>query len=303
MPTTDGRWNQLDFALAEPVLNFNHTQRLLRYSSGTSIAAPYVTHVCAITEHRLRQLNGNQPVSANLIRAFVAHSAIVPSEASHWLSDGHSISESLNRRLRAIGYGRPDPSRSCYSTENRVLLYAADQIAERRFHLYQLEMPSDFIAKRGHRLIRATLAFDPPVRGTRLEYQSRAMTMQLIRGVSTDEIRTALAKLDGDATNIALPKRAMRFQPQLFEWSTLQSQISESSNKGKFISPKDDASSCQSWHLLVGCKHRFDVDETDIPQRYAVVLSLEHSDQKVRLYQALKNQIQVAAQVRVQRIR
>ena len=299
--TTDGRWNQLDFALAEPVLNFNHTQRLLRYSSGTSIAAPYVTHVCAITEHRLRQLNDNQAVSANLIRAFVAHSAIVPPEALHWLSDGHSKSESLNRRLRAVGYGRPDPRRSCYSTENRVLLYAEDQIAERRFHLYQLEMPSEFIAEGGRRLIRATLAFDPPVRGTRLEYQSRAMTMQLIRGVSTDEIRTALAKLDGDATNIALPARAKRFQPQLFEWSTLQSQITESSDKRSFHSKDDHSLHSYSWHLLVGCKHRFDVDETDIPQNYAVVLSLEHSNQEVRLYQALKNQIQVAEQVRVQR--
>ena len=299
--TTDGRWNQLDFSLAEPVLNFNHTQRLLRYRSGTSIAAPYVTHVCAITEHRLRQLNGNQPVSANLIRAFVAHSALVPPEASQWLGDGHTESESLHRRLRAVGYGRPDPSRSCYSTENRVLLYAEDQIAERKFHLYQLQMPIDFLANRGHRLIRATLAFDPPVRGTRLEYQSRSMTMQLIRGVSTDEIRTALAKLDGDATNIALPKRAKRFQPQLFEWSTLQSQISESSDKRNFVSPDDDQQIRQSWHLLVGCKHRFDVDETDIPQSYAVVLSLEHANQTVRLYQALKNQIQVAAQVRVQR--
>ena len=129
------------------------------------------------------------------------------------------------------------------------------------------------------------------------------MTMQLIRGVATDEIRTALAKLDGDATNIALPKRAKRFQPQLFEWSTLQSQISESSNKGKFISLDDDEQNRHSWHLLVGCKHRFDVDETDIPQNYAVVLSLEHSNQNVRLHQALKIQIQVAAQVRVQRSR
>lgn len=296
---TDGRWYRHDFTLSEPVLNFNFaTQHVLRYSSGTSIAAPYVTHVCAITEHRLRQLNGDQPVSANLIRAFVAHSAIVPPETSQWLSEGHSKSESLNRRLRAVGYGRPDPSRSCYSTENRVLLYAEDQIAERRFHLYQLEMPSEFIAEGGDRLIRATLAFDPPVRGTRLEYQSRAMTMQLIRGVSTDEVRTALSKLEGDATNIALPARAKRFQPQRLEWSTLQSQATESCDKRNFVSPEDDEHTRLSWHLLVGCKHRFDVDDTDIPQPYAIVLSLEHSNSKVRLYQALKSQVQVTAQVR-----
>ena len=299
---TAGQWYQQDAALSEPVLNFNHAAlgRPLRYSSGTSIAAPYVTHVCAITEHRLRQLNNNQPVSANLVRAIVAHSAVVPAEASHWLSEGHTESESLMRRLRAVGYGRPDSDRSCFSTENRVLLYAEAQLAERRFHLYRLELPGEFISEKGHRSIRATLAFDPPVRGSRLEYQSRAMTMQLIRGVSTEEIGTALAKLDGDATNVSLPGRAKRFQPTLFEWSTLQSQVCEGHVKTGFVSMDDAEENRHVWHLLVGCKHRFEVDETDIPQNYAVVLSLEHSNQTVRLYQSLKNQVQVTEPVRIQ---
>ncbi len=297
--SSDGRWNERDQSLAEPVLNFDPAQRLLRYSIGTSIAAPYVTHVCAVAEHRLRQLNPGGRVSASLIRAFVAHSTLVPEETEQWFGEGRTEPEAFKRRLRAIGYGRPESDRACFSTENRVVLYAEDKLDERKFHLYRIELPDDFVNKTGQRIIRATLAFDPPVRGTRLEYQARAMNMQLFRGLSTEEITQAAAKLDGDATNIQLPKRTKRLKPQRFEWSTLQSLACVIKNKNGAAYSQDDQSHRQTWHLLVGCKHRFPVEETADPQRYAVVFSLEHSDEKVRLYQHLKNQVQVEQRVRV----
>ena len=298
--TPDGRWKELDFSLAEPVLNFAYpAQNLLRYSVGTSIAAPYVTHVCAIAEHRLRQLNEGRRVSANLIRALVAHSALVPEEAEQWFVDGQTDAAGLKRRLRTVGYGQPHVSRACFSSDNRVLLYAEDELAEANFHLYRLDLPDSFVKETGPRTLRATLAFDPPVRGTQLKYQSRAMTMQLFRGLSTDEICKAASKLAGDATNIEVPKRTRRLKPQLFEWSTLQSQVYLSKNRSGVVNNSDSDENRHTWHLLVGCKHRFGTAETDQPQRYAVVFSLEHPKENVRMYQALKNQLQVKERVRV----
>ena len=61
-------------------------------------------------------------------------------------------------------------------------MFAEDALAERCFHLYRFELPAEFLDTRGTRGIRLALAYDPPVRGARLEYMSRTRTIQLFRG-------------------------------------------------------------------------------------------------------------------------
>lgn len=255
------------------------------------MAAPYVTHVCSLVEHRLRQLMGERSPSANLIRALAAHSAEVPHAAREWLSLGGSKAEDLCRERRVLGFGLPDPYRACYSDNNRALLMAEDELGERHFHLYSFELPEDFLERKGVRCIRVTLAFDPPVRGTRLEYMSRTMTMQLFRGVTTEEIQRAVAKLEGDATAVKLPDSKKHLAPTMLEWSTLQSAVVRSRFRRTFESQKDDQAVRRLWHVLVGCKHRFPTEETETRQRYSLVLSLEHSDNRVHVYQPLREQV------------
>lgn len=297
-----GRWRFNDPILGEPSLNFDHTNRLLSTATGTSVAAPYVTHVCALIEHRMRLLNGGTPVSANLVRALAAHGAVVPAPVEDWLSQGVTESVANRRILRAVGYGKPDPYRCCYSDNNRAVLYAEDELAERCFHLYRFGLPADFLQVKGSRCIRVTLAYDSPVRGTRLEYLSRTMALRLYRGLSTEQIQQALAKSEGEVEAVELPSSAQRLtSPTLLEWSTLQSAECRSKDTRSFQNADDEEGVQTVWHILVHCKHRFPTPETEQRQGYALVLSIEHADETVQLYQPLRTQVteRVRARTRV----
>jgi hypothetical protein len=59
-----------------------------------------------------------------------------------------------------MGYDVPDPYRSCYSDHHRAVLFAEDELTERRFHLYRFDLPAEFLEKRRIRIIRVTLAYD-----------------------------------------------------------------------------------------------------------------------------------------------
>jgi hypothetical protein len=73
----NGVWRDNHPELGEPSLNHDFTNRWLTTANGTSVAAPYVTHVCALVEERLRRLLDRAP-SANLIRALTVNSARIP---------------------------------------------------------------------------------------------------------------------------------------------------------------------------------------------------------------------------------
>lgn len=294
-----GTWRDNDPALTEPSLHFDYNRRALSVAYGTSVAAPYVTHVCALAERELRRIYGDTPFSANLIRAAVVHSAEVSDVTRAWVRGGRKKAAGLRRELRSVGFGRPDPYQACFSDSNRAVLLADDSLPERHFHLYSFRLPSDFLDHKGQRCVRLTVAFDPPVRGTRQEYMSRAMTVQLIRGATTEQIRKAAEKMEGDAKAVKLPPRCHRLEPTLYEWSTVQSFVCLSKKREAFECPADGEEARHVWHVLVGCKPRFSTDESAGRQRYALVLSVEHSDARVDLHQALREQVRQQAQQRV----
>ncbi|WP_439625980.1 S8 family peptidase [Gemmata sp.] len=294
---SNGAWHDKHPELGEPSLNHDFTSRWLTTANGTSVAAPFVTHVCSLVEERMRRLLNASP-SANLIRALAVNSARVPKAAEEWLGGDLTEAQANRRRLRAVGYGMPDPYRACYSDNHRAVMFAEDRVAERHFHLYHFTIPPAFVSGRGVRLIRATVAHDPPVRGTRLEYLSRSLTIQLYRGVSTEQIRRALSEAGGDASAVKLPERASRFESQLYEWSTVQSVECCSNARTSFECFDDHEAARGTWHVLVGCKPRFGTEYSTSPQRYALVLSIEHSDEKVEVYLPLRLQVEERARVR-----
>ena len=176
---------------------------------------------------------------------------------------------------------------------------AEDELAERHFHLYRFELPPDFFDRNGARRVRATLVFDPPVRGGRQEYLSRTMTMQVFRGASTQQIQEAAARAEGDATTAGqLLGRHRRIQPTLYEWSTVQSAVCRGDRRSSFECAEDPPEVRRAWHVLVGCKHKFPTEETAARQRYALVVSVEHSDERVQLDQPLRLQIEQQVRVR-----
>jgi Subtilase family len=279
-------WNRNDAQLGEPSLRHDYEgTRLVRVGTGTSVATPFVTHVCARIERQLRATNrGNYRPTANLIRALAVHSAEVPEATMGWIRDGGPGPEAELRRLRLTGFGMPSAERALFSTDQRTVLFAEDVLEEGHFHVYELVLPQEFVELTSRRCIRVTLAYDPPVRGTRRDYIGRRLYFRLVRGKSLESIRLSAAQ------GRDIEQVVMRPSSDYLRCSTVQSATFTGTRPATFEhrpGPEEPV----LWYVLVRCEMRFPaVPETT--QRYAVIVSIEHNDAKVRLYQTVRQRVE-----------
>jgi hypothetical protein len=237
---------------------------LLTSSTGTSMAAPRIAYKAALLVRAM------PTASANMIRALLAVSASSPAEAL----------ESLQRfgpdgQRACLGYGIPDVARALDSEERRVIFIADRQeLATDQFALYRVPLPSEFQKTKGKRYIRVSLAFDPPVRHTRLEYLGLRLNYHLIRGMQPDIIfehfrhRTKeegpFEKLPDSAKCPLDPSRDLRGT------STLQrSMMTMQRNVDRYGG---------DYYLAVFAERRWAGEEIT-HQRFAVAVELEHEAQ------------------------
>lgn len=184
----DGHTNTLqhgkDVASAGIVtLEPEYRRSLFTAATGTSFAAPRIAYKAALLAERYPQ------ASANMLRALLALSADIPREAATCLDQIGAEDPPGPKARQCLGYGVPDPTRALASDDTRVALLAdrqeldLDQVA-----LYAVPIPEAFRTTRGPRTIRVSLAFDPHVRHTRMEYLAARMSFRLLRGLSHAEV-------------------------------------------------------------------------------------------------------------------
>lgn len=272
------------------VMSFSHrpTERLFAYETGTSFAAPQVARLAALVEHRLRQELGTPP-HPNLIRALIANAANQPSGASARL-DAH-------RCIKACGYGLPDEDLALTSSPRRVTMFAQDSLAPDTFHIYRVPVPENFLQAAGTRSIRVALAFDPPVRGRRLDYLGVEMHMALIRGVTLDEVVERFGRIEaGEAAEkafgspqlVALQPGPGSRQGYQRKKSTLQA--------GTFtIKGGNPQRYGNEYWLVIVAERKWAPPEFDA-QRYAVAVTLEAESPEV--YVQVRQRIRSRARVR-----
>lgn len=298
-------WNDRDPKLGVASLNCDYQRNglLLRSMPGTSFAAPYITHVCARLEAHLRRSFTGSPVSANLIRALVVHSASHPDETVTWLQNGQFNAEGMQKVLRASGYGVPDITTAMYSSDNRVTLITQEEIEDDHFHLYELELPDLFVSATGQRTFKVSLAYDPPVKGTRKEYLARTMWFEVFRGLTSEQIVAVRSNVNVDGGMPATLRDnsvlGLNIAKTSLQWSTVQSGSRTSSDRRTF-GHKPDPNGPAKLHILVGSQRRFD-EGSDNKQRYAVVVvvTLSHSDEDINLHQSIRQQVRQRVRVRV----
>lgn len=262
-------------------LNRNYLQRLFSTDSGTSYAAPRVAHIAA------RVWSGFPEGGTNLIRALLAASAIVPERSLEILEP---ISQAAVRQL--CGYGVPSYVRALRSDSNRVTLYAQGELPFDMFHIYEVPIPDEIYNVDGQRRISVTLAFDPPVRHSRLDYLGTKMSFRLIRGKSVGEVEAAFKKrnqgdqqVEGIGPPYACP---MDPKPTEREGGTLQ--------KASITMKRDPANYGGMYFLVVRCQREWALD-VHTPQRYAVVVTIEHQAQ-VNLYARIQARLQIPIRLR-----
>lgn len=245
---------------------------LLTAATGTSMAAPRIAYKAALL---LRALPS---ASANMIRALLALSASIPAEAIQCLS-------SLGDRaaLSCCGYGVPDLARALDSEERRVILIADRQeLATDQFALFRVPLPKEFQTTKGKRRIRVSLAFDPPVRHTRLEYLGLRLNYHLIRGMKPEDIFEHFRqRKKGEDRFDDLPTTAkcnLRPSRDIRGTSTLQAATVEMTRN---IDHYGD-----EYYLAVFAERRWAGEEIT-HQRFALAVELEH-EAEINIHQQLR---------------
>lgn len=156
--------------------------------SGTSFAAPYITHLAG------RLLNNYPMASANLLRAMLVNNANLPFEVETTftsdLSDTYHAATKRSPARDVAGYGLVDESELFRSSQNVVTLIVEEQIANNEHHFYELPLPSEFLrTQKATREIRVTLAYCPSVRTTRIDYVATRLNYRLVKDTSLESVQ------------------------------------------------------------------------------------------------------------------
>jgi hypothetical protein len=247
-------------------LNDDYRQSLFTGATGTSYAAPRVAYKAAL-------LAGRYPdASANLIRALLAISADIPQEAARRLEPQLPDGKPPTKKLRqCLGYGVPDLARALASADERAVFYADRQEVELdQVALYAIPIPHEFRTTTGRRTIRVALAFDPPVRHTRLEYLGARMSFHLIRGMTDAAVLDFFRRRDDGSPIPEIPATAkcnLEPGPNMRNSSTLQcATFTQSANSDRYG---------DVFYLAVFTERRWAGDDIS-RQRFAVAVELRH---------------------------
>jgi subtilisin family serine protease len=276
----------------------NFTQgQLLVARTGTSFAAPKVANLAA---QLMRKYPG---YTSNLIRALVAHSAQVPNRRPQAWNELEDWNEDI---MRVYGYGQPSLERALDAAQNEPWLLHDGQIQADTVRLFELpELPDEFLSERGRRVIRATLAFDPPTRPTRKDsYLGFTMDFAIYRNVDATTLADAYRSWDRNEreqledgvppgrTDLASKKINLKPSSQKRNNGTLQSAWVVINSRGW----KYDQGT--PLYLAVVCQRTWAPAEIT-QQRFAVVMSLFHDKADLDLHARLRQRVQLFVRERV----
>ncbi|WP_172448442.1 S8 family peptidase [Caulobacter mirabilis] len=262
-------------------LHNNYLDRLFTTAIGTSYAAPRVAYKAALVSRAFPE------GSANLTRALLGNSATIPVIAEEII---HPLEPNAVENI--YGLGIPDLSRSIYSEDSRVVLYADSDIQPDQFLIYEVPIIDDFVSVKGDRTISVTLAFDPPTRHTRSDYLGNRMSFRLIRGASLDEVTEHFRRRVGEDEPVPeMPQRnncALLPGPSKRDIGTLQ--------RGTFTikrNPSHDYG--DTYYLVVRCEKRWAAEEA---QKFSLVVEIAHPNVG-DLYARVAQRVQVRPRVRL----
>ena len=285
----------MDIQLGEPTVRFNvDGGRNIAAPHGTSFAAPHVSVAAAFAlKSATATLSGGE-ASANAARALLGACAELPGCGLAWLLDPKG--KESEEKLRLVGYGQVNFDRLVEALRNDVCILAADTLREDHWHLYSVTVPPSFIAEKGQRGISVALAFDPPVRLSRRDYLSRTMELEVLKGLTLEQIKRGR---DNKAERERL-KQSLQlglFPPKtVVSRSTLQVRRRTWTKRPTF--PTVDEENEPKIHILVECQSRFPSGLGD-DQNYALAVRFWHSNPNVEIYQELQARVRPRAEVRV----
>lgn len=257
--------------------------------SGTSFAAPYITHLAG------RLLNNYPIASANLLRALLVNHADMTKAIKITFSKGASYRNNSGSRkephLDVAGYGLVNESELFRSSEQVVGLIAEEQIENDKSQFFELPIPDDFFTgERRKREIRVTLAYCPAVRTTRQDYVATKISFHLVNGQSLEDVEYSFnnnSKKDSDPI------------PDINEGRII-SQTTRS--KGTVQSSVWSINNCNEKYFIVVTRQDkgWTKGITQEFENYALVVTLtDRENENATLYTQIKERIELKNQERV----
>jgi hypothetical protein len=252
-------------------LYHRYSDQLFTSGSGTSYSTPLVALKASQILRRI------PAASANLVRALLASAATIPDETKECLGGFDEVG------IRNVcGHGVVDAVRAAYSDDARVVFYAEDNLDLDHFAVFEIPVPDVFQTEAGRRTIKVTLAFDPPVRSTRVDYAGINMSFRLIRGCNPELIFDHYRKRTQE--DGVRPEIASRFQCDLEPKSTIREKSTLQTASVTF--QRDISGYGDRYFLVVRCESGWAKDAI-IDQRYALVVELSH-ESEIQLYERVR---------------
>ncbi|QWF23666.1 S8 family peptidase [Nocardioides sp. LMS-CY] len=266
----------------------NAPDRLLAAGRGTSYAAPLVSHGALRVLGQYPELNGNS------VRALL----LVGADQIPTYLDSGAPARQDERRL--TGYGRVSPERSEMSDDHRVVLLSQHTIRVNQAHFYRVAIPSSFRVAGGRIDLSVALAFDPPVRVTRLDYLASKMSFQAFHGPSLEEVRLAYVKAATEEDledDVALTPSGLRgrldLQPADTERSRGANQLGRYVRHQKVADDRPD-----ELVIAVRNQNRWDVDNAE--QRYSLAVMLQRDTGHPSIYAELRAELEPLVEIEIE---
>ena len=271
--------------------------RLFRTVMGTSFAAPRVANLAA------RLYKEFPSASSNMIRALIANSARIPTDKPEVLADKKMWDDEI---LRIYGYGQPDFEFARWSSENRVLLLAEGSLELDSFQLYSLpSLPREFLTQPGKGYFSVVLAYDPPTRHTRADsYLGISMEFALFRNTTAEQVREAIRDWNKEEKDALEDKAKIPSKSSFISSETVKLYPGVNRRKKGTLQKAVAVISGTRWTyndspliLAVICQRNWAPVDI-VNQRYALIASLQHDNDGVRLYTHIRQQARIYQRIR-----
>lgn len=265
-----------------------YPDELLAANLGTSVAAGQIAHIAGLLETAYPELD---PLTWRALLLQGAEHGETMADAFDHL-DGAEHAGALRT---VAGYGEPTWERCGLSQDNRVVLYAEDELLSDGFHVYRLPLTWSFTNVSGPRALAVSLTFNPPVRYRRLDYLGHQMEFLVVRGLDENDVfRMADADV-ADAQAGELSKKEVVLYPSRTIRRRGTNQFARHDWRQRLSSGVDG-----DWFLVVRSLNKWLSREHGL-QPYSLTVSYE-VDQADQLYQelgvALQAQLRAQAQLR-----
>jgi hypothetical protein len=258
------------------------TADLLATDSGTSYAAPLVSNAA------LRILGRYPQLSANAVRALLLCSA----EEMELVIEGLTNARIHEQQRRLTGYGRVSAEHAEVSEDHRAVLVGEGEITIDDVHLYAVPVPFTFYRPGGSRRIAVALAYDPPVRVTRLDYLANHMEIHAYRGASLQQVRDAYTRQQKieDEEPVELKRFRLDLQPSSKRRGKGAHQFGDKTFHKRLGRTKDD-------QIIIAVKNINRWDASGAQQAYALAVVLERDRDHAPLYAELRARLEVMAEI------